>query len=144
MQSQNTNPNWMGVYDGDKNKRAGKWGLQLIYRFSYPNERPGVWMAVTLVCLCLYQPKAERPCCKDGLLAHLDLLWITFVFKKNYWCHWVLCLGRLVMCVLVPVTTLVPSIVFQETEIDRPLKSLFWPASCCLFQVWPVTFYHLF
>lgn len=96
VQTQNTNPNWMGVYDGDKNKRAGKWRLQLIYRFSYPNERPGVWMAVILVCLYLYQPKAERPCCKDGLLADVDLLWITFAFKKNYWCHWVLRPGRFI------------------------------------------------
>lgn len=92
-----------------------KWGPPLIYRFCSHNEWPGVWMAVILVSLSLYQPKAEELCCKDGLLAPVGLHWITVAFKKNYWCYWALCLHWLVIHFLVPVTTEVLSFVLPET-----------------------------
>lgn len=100
---------------GMKTRVQGKWRPQLIYSFSSLNERPGVWMAVILVSLSLYQPKAEELCCKDGLLVQLGLYWITFAFKKNYWCYRVQCLHWLVIHFLVPVTTFALSFVLPET-----------------------------
>lgn len=98
-------------------------GPQLIYSFSTHNERPGVWMPVILVSLSLYQPIVEELCCKDGLLAHLGLNWITFAYKKNYWCYQVLSPCWSVICFLVLVTTLVLSIVLPETLNSNLLAS---------------------
>lgn len=52
---------------GMKTREQGKWGPQLIYSFSYHNERPGVWMAVILVSLFVSQSKAEELHCKPTL-----------------------------------------------------------------------------
>lgn len=72
-----------------KTREQGKWGPQLIYSFSSYNEKPGVWMAVILSSL--YHPKAEELHCKDGLLGHLGLYWITTAFKNYFWCYGVFC-----------------------------------------------------